>query len=718
MTAPLPIPTNDTARAEEPVQMQVQVAVPLFAISGELSYSVPTELATQAIPGMRVIIPVGKRKFVGVITANNHISSVDGTRLRPIEQILDELPLLSPEQIELCRFVASYYVAPFGEVIKLCLPPGTQALLKTAKIGKKAKLKAASHSHSQHAAQSGLVAEASPATLSPHQNTAISTILTNPPGAYLLEGVTGSGKTQVYLEVARALLAKGLSSLFIVPEIALTEQLLARLQAFLGEPVVLLHSNLTPAARREALFTLATGNARIVLGARSALFAPVKNLGLIVVDEEHEPSFKQEESPRYHARDVAIYRAKLESAIAILGSATPSLESLYNVDCGKLTHLMLPERVSGARTLPKIEVVDLRARKAHRQSQREDRAKSEGSRISILSRPLKEALAACLAAKQQALLFLNKRGYAGIVVCDTCGHMGMCKECSVSLTYYKSKNAMLCHQCGHTERATEKCPECSNDTVALGLGTERIEDEVRALFPDARTGRLDRDAVRDQSELQELLTQTQAGLIDVLIGTQMLAKGHHFPNVTLVGVVLADTALSMPDFRAAERAFHTLVQVAGRAGRGDEPARVIFQTFNPEHPAIGFARTHDTEGFVAYEKAIRAALKKPPFVRSALVRVESTDPRLAKQLAGLVADDLRVHIAHTNVGAQCQVLGPAPAPYEKLRGFTRYHLFISTLGSKLRSQLIAHIQNMDELKKSVRQKRCRLIVDVDPVHML
>ncbi|MCP4502892.1 MAG: primosomal protein N' [Deltaproteobacteria bacterium] len=536
---------------------------------------------------------------------------------------------------------------------------------------------------------------------------------------FLLEGVTGSGKTEVYLTLLERMLEIGKGSLLIVPEIALTPQLVSRVNARVNEEIAVLHSGMSKAERRDALFGLREGRIKVAVGARSALFAPIQNLGLIVVDEEHDSSFKQSESPRYQGRDVALWRARNEGALCILGSATPSLETRHNVQEGKLGHLRLEMRIGGGGELPQIEIIDLKKRKVHRNVRDADKAQTEGDTERVLSAPLQLAIKETLDDKKQAMLFLNRRGYAASFLCGSCGTIAHCPSCSVPLTFHKGKGAALCHQCGHQRRALDTCTECGRDgLLRLGLGTERVEAEIRALFPSARVARLDRDTVSNTKDLERILQDMQRGEIEVLIGTQMIAKGHDFPNVTLVGVVLADVALSTPDFRASERAFALLTQVAGRAGRGEKRGRVLVQTYNPDHPALHFAFRHDVEGFLREELAERELLRYPPFWRAALLRVEGEDGTYVQSCANRVGQLLRNFARDHLPAGSWDVLGPAPAPIEKLKNKMRMQVFIRTGHPRSRAQLLEILQDDEALKSALRKTKCRLILDVDPAHML
>ncbi len=477
--------------------------------------------------------------------------------------------------------------------------------------------------------------------------------------SFLLHGVTGSGKTEVYLRVIAAVRQAGRGALVLVPEIALTPQLAARFRARFGEDVAVLHSGLPPRERLEAWRRLRQGEVGIALGARSAVFAPVRGLGVVVVDEEHDPSFKQEEGVRYHGRDLAIVRAREANAVVILGSATPSLESEHNVQRGRFTRLSLPSRAT-PRPLPEVTLVDLR--------------RHPPGPDGLLSAPLAEALANTLAAGEQSILFLNRRGFSTVVLCRACGEGVRCGSCVVSMTYHLGRARLVCHYCGRTQPVPARCPACQEARLErLGTGTERVESVVRARFPDARIARLDRDTAGSGAarELDGILRRMHAGEIDLLVGTQMVTKGHDFPGVTLVGVLQPDQGTNLPDFRAAERTFQLLEQVAGRAGRGDRPGRVIIQSYKPEHPAIAAAARHDYEGFVREELLSRRETDYPPYSRIVVVRVDAQDEAAARTAAAAAAE-----AARQASGGLVRVAGPADAPLARLRGRSRVQVWL------------------------------------------
>jgi primosomal protein N' (replication factor Y) len=526
---------------------------------------------------------------------------------------------------------------------------------------------------------------------------AISAALGKGYATFLLQGVTGSGKTEVYLRVIAEARAAGRGALVLVPEIALTPQLAGRFRARFGDDVAVLHSGLPPRERLAAWRRLRAGEVGIALGARSAVFAPVRDLGVVVVDEEHDPSFKQEEGVRYHGRDLAVVRAQRAGAIAVLGSATPSLESKRNAQLGRFRQLALPERAT-PRPLPPVEIVDLR--------------RHPPGPDGLLSAPLAEAVAANLAAGQQTILFLNRRGFSTVVLCRSCGHVIRCAQCAVSMTYHRGRDRLICHYCGSQESVPIECPACRLPRLErLGMGTERVEALVRERFPGARVARLDRDTAGSggagradgRGRLDEVLRAMNAGETDILVGTQMVTKGHDFGGVTLVGVLQPDQAMHLPDFRAAERVFQLLEQVAGRAGRGDSAGRVIVQTYNPEHPAVVCVRSHDYEGFVRGELITRAEVGYPPFSRMIVLRLDGPDERRVRADARAVAD-----AAAMAGGSRVRLRGPAEAPIARVRGRARFQVW---LAAAERGPLAEAARAGAAVKLG---PDVRLVVDVDP----
>jgi primosomal protein N' (replication factor Y) len=492
-------------------------------------------------------------------------------------------------------------------------------------------------------------------------------------GAFLLRGVTGSGKTLVYIELLRELVTRrGRGAILLVPEISLTPQTLSRFRSAFGDDVALLHSALSDGERYAAWTALRRGDKRIVIGARSAVFAPVRDLGAIIIDEEHEGSYKQNDpSPRYHAREVAIVRCRRAGAICLLGSATPSLESWANVQAGRWEGLELPERI-GQRPLPQVRVVDLR-------QAREARASESGGQADgplVLSEPLRQAIADRLAAQQQSILLLNRRGYSTFVQCRDCGHVSACRQCNVSLTEHLHPPRLVCHHCNHQEAVPAACSECGSANLShRGVGTEQVERVLGDVFPAARLARMDVDTTSGKWSHHEILGRVARHEVDILLGTQMIAKGLDFPNVTLVGVINADVGLSLPDFRASERTFQLLTQVAGRAGRGPAGGEVIVQTALPGHYAIGFALDHDYPGFAARELEERAGPVYPPNSRLANLIFSGKDERRVQEAAEAARGWLDgLFVARSIQGID--PLGPAPCPIDRVRGRWRWHLLL------------------------------------------
>jgi primosomal protein N' (replication factor Y) (superfamily II helicase) len=515
----------------------------------------------------------------------------------------------------------------------------------------------------------------------------------------LLHGVTGSGKTAVYLAAMQAVLESGRSAILLVPEIGLTPAAAANLYQVFGDEVAILHSALTGDERAEQWHRIRRGDARIVVGTRSAVFAPVCNLALIVVDEEQDASYKQEETPRYHGRDVAVMRGKLSQAAVVLASATPSIESYHNSETRKYQLLELSERVE-RRPLPEVEVVDMKF------EFREGKDEAQ-----LFSRQLVREVSQCLERGEQAMILLNRRGYSAIVLCRSCGETLQCKNCTIALTYHKSGYRMECHYCGYRQAVPKRCPGCDSEYIYfLGAGSEKVEERLHAAFPQARIGRLDRDTVRTRHDFERVLNQFHAGEINLLVGTQMIAKGHDVHGVTLVGVVGADYALGFPDFRAAERTFQLLTQVAGRAGRGEAPGRVILQTFHPEHYAIEFAQCHDYKGFYEKEVRFRRWMHYPPFSALANVLVRSDKLEQTLRWTGQLGRWFE-STRHEGV----RVLGPSVAPIMRLKRDYRYHFIVKAAS---REKLGATLRAMLAFAAEQKISRSNVIVDVDALSLL
>ena len=513
----------------------------------------------------------------------------------------------------------------------------------------------------------------------------------------LLHGVTGSGKTAVYLAAMQSVLAAGRGSILLVPEIGLTPGVAADLHSIFGQEIAILHSSLSDAERAEQWHRIRRGEARIAVGTRSAIFAPVRDLALIIVDEEHDNSYKQEETPRYHGRDVAVVRAKALSATVVLGSATPSLESYQNAARAKYSLIQLPDRVQ-QRPLPEVELVDMR--EEFQQTGKE----------TVLSRRLIEETTASLERGEQAMILLNRRGYSAWVMCRSCGDTIQCRDCAVAMTFHKRQHRLLCHYCGFQQPVPKTCPKCGSEYVQfMGTGSEKLEDMLHTAFPRARIGRMDRDTVRGHDDFERMLSEFQAGDIDLLVGTQMIAKGHDVHGVTLVGVVGADTALGLPDFRAAERTFQLLTQVAGRAGRGELPGKVVLQTHFPDHYAVQFAARHDYHGFAEKELRFRGWMHYPPFDALANIVVRSDKQEEALRYSGLLGRWFE-QVRHEGV----RVMGPAPAPITRLKKDYRFHF---VLKASSRERLNSVLLTMLDTAQQHKIPRTNIIVDVDAMSL-
>jgi len=538
-------------------------------------------------------------------------------------------------------------------------------------------------------------------TLNPHQLEAYQQIEAELRAAkfqtFLLEGVTGSGKTEVYLKAIDACLALGRSALLLVPEIALTPAVAGQFLNRFGDQVAILHSAFHDAERAEQWRRIRTGAATVVVGTRSGVFAPVRNLGLVVIDEEHDQSYKQGETPRYNGRDVAIVRAQEAGAVVVLGSATPSLESRYNAERGKYRRIELPERIE-RRPMPDVEVIDMRQEFL------------ETRKLATFSRRLLETIAERLEHGEQTMLLLNRRGFSSFVACRSCGERIQCVNCAVTLTYHRRDRRMLCHYCNYAQKVPSVCPKCGSEYLHfIGTGSEKVEEELHRDFPEARIARMDRDTVGGKRHFESILQNFREGSFDILVGTQMIAKGHDIPNVTLVGVVSADVGLGLPDFRAAERTFQLLTQAAGRAGRGDLPGIVLIQTINPEHYAVRFASEQNYAGFYAKEIQFRKLMRYPPFsaLANVLVRSEKQEDALAMSAElGRLLDPAPEGV---------KVLGPAEAPVPKLKSEFRYQLLLKAANRKRLNEVLRAVQRFAHDRK---WRSTALVIDVDPLTLL
>jgi primosomal protein N' (replication factor Y) len=714
------MPETDTNAASNALATPyVEVALPL-GLDRTFTYGLPEGLRGRVSPGQRVEVPFGRgnRSAVGWVVRGLEETALES--VKNVTALVDEVPLLGPDLMDLAFWMSRYYVTPLGQVFEAILPAAVkknagfktiQLVVRTDKpesdvgriLSKQRRVLDRLAEQDMPLAPRELARQAGCTTavikrlesmglvrietrevedfardlfidleepraihLTAEQALALQRVKTllasDAFGVLLLEGVTGSGKTEVYLRAIADVVTAGRQAIVLVPEIALTPQTIRRFRERFTH-VAVLHSNLTDVERHRQWRDIAEGRADVVIGARSAVFAPVRDLGLIVIDEEHENSFKQDTSPRYHARDVAIMRANLVGAPVILGSATPSLESYQNVRT--LDHYQearLTQRVGG-RPLPPVHIVDMREEVAERHGHH------------CLSLRLEAAITEAWRRQEQTILFLNRRGFATHLFCVKCGHTARCPDCDVGLTYHAKPGFLQCHYCGRKADPPARCPDCGSPAVNYwGTGTQRVEDEVLRKFPDIRLGRMDADAMRRPGGHESILSAFRDGEIDVLLGTQMVAKGLDFPNVTVVGVINADVALSLPDFRANERTFQLITQVAGRTGRGPKGGEVFVQSFQPEHLAIQLASTHDYTAFAADELATRKARGYPPFGRLARIMVRSQSRQKASEaiqaMAGRLIEPARI--------AGIRLLGPQPCPIAKLSRFWRYHLLLKS----------------------------------------
>ncbi len=667
----------------------VEIALPV-PLAQFFSYrylpSAEDEAAVPVQVGDLVVVPFGRRReviglVVGVADLGPDIREVDGVKLRDVIRILPAEYRVTSDRLGLARWLASYYALPLGEVVPLFHPPapGTRARSGGGKTDQPAYPEVDPQNITLTAAQNRAV------------SAAVKVLKSETFGALLLHGVTGSGKTEVYLNVISEALGSGRGAIYLLPEIALTPQTLARISARFGDRVAAIHSGLSAGQRCRVHEMAARGEIEVVVGPRSALFAPIRNLGVIIVDEEHETSFKQDEKPRYHARHAALVRGRENKAVVILGSATPDLESMVNALEGRFQLLELPDRMGGS--LPSVEVVDMRG----------------GGNLEGFTPALTEAIAETLAEGRQIILYYNRRGFARVLQCTDCGEVVMCPNCDIGVTYHLRPRRLLCHYCDFTRQVPETCPDCGGEEfLPSGGGTEKVELNLQAHFPDAKLLRLDHDTTRRRGSHRRILTSFARGEADILVGTQMVAKGHHFPQVGLVGVLAADDGLGLPDYRAAERSFQLLTQVAGRSGR-TQAGRVIFQTWRPEDPVILAAAAHDYASFLEAEMPLRKALGYPPFKR--LLRLGITGRRLAltEESAHQLADAVRTSLGASGV----EVLGPAPAVFPRLKDRYRFQILIKgTFGKKEKNWLAECLRSFKEEFRGVD-----VVHDVDPVSM-
>ncbi len=705
--------------------------------------------------GSRVEVPLRARCTTGTVMALVTPEAEWAGRLRPLRRLVSEEPVVSPALMELAEWAARYYAVPVEQMIRCIVPepvrqerhdektrkvvvlqnwpdddtlnkinrraPRQAAILRYLHAGQTKRepladlggspalapcraLEKAGYIHIEEEqvyrdpAGSEQFAPTVPLKLNPEQSEALENIIS----AYnsrtsrplLLQGVTGSGKTEVYLQAAQHVLEQGKGVLILVPEISLTPQTMARFKgrfASFDTHVAILHSAMSDGERFDEWHAIHRGKARIAIGPRSAVFAPVQNLGLIIVDEEHDSSYKQENSPRYHGRDLAVLRAHLEQASIVLGSATPSLESLHNVQQGKYRMLRMDRRADGQR-LPLTRVLDMRSEAKDKRN------------LGILSERLRMAIDERLNKGEQVILLLNRRGFARALQCPECGYTADCEHCALPMTYHATENRLVCHICGYRQMVPARCPECHTSNISLeGYGTQKVEAVLRRCFPQARLQRVDADVTTRKNALRDILSDFRAHRTDILLGTQMISKGLDFPGVTLVGVLNADLGLNIPDPRAAERTFQLLTQVAGRAGRGDLDGEVIIQTYNPQAAAIQFARRHDTDGFAETELELRQQMNFPPFCHMAVITARSEQD----ELAALAMDTLHKRLLAA-LPPQAQISDPLPAPLAKAYGQFRYQCTLKSPSARILSDVCSR-----EISKLNCSESVTLSLDID-----
>jgi len=657
------------AKAADVARAYVRMAFPLPL--GE-TYWYRNNSEKPARTGGRAEAPFGNRSLVGFVVETAGTCPIDPALVKTIKRAIDTEAIFSAATVNLAEWVATMYFCAVGEALGAMLPTGRREIAQISaeiedfQIGDKA------------------------LPLTAEQTIALEGILKSQTGTTYLYGPTGTGKTEVFLQAAERTLAAGRSVIYLVPEIALTGQVIRSARQRFGDTCAVIHSRLTPSQKLSEWRRILGGEARMVIGARSAIFAPAENLGLIVIDEEHEGSYKAGNTPRYHARQVAMYRAGKEKALLILGSATPSVEAWHSCETGALKRQTLSQRPGGG-TFPRIEVEDMRAE------------------AGTISAPLVQALRETKAEGRQSILFLNRRGFSHFFACNTCGAELTCKHCSVSLTYHKEQNQLICHYCGYRTAPPKVCPECNSlDIGWRGFGTERIEEELREMFPDWTISRLDADTVSKKGSLESTLEEFRKGKIDILLGTQMVAKGLNFPGVKTVGVVLADAGLNLPDFRAAERVFSLIVQVAGRAGRYDADGRVFIQTFRPENPVIRLASALDMGAFYSGELLLRQAQGFPPFARIGRLVIRSRDRDRCIATARELARK-----GQAVISADIELLGPAECALGMIASSYRWQIL-------LRAPTLAALHGaMGKLLFDFKAaSSIHLEVDIDPVQLL
>jgi primosomal protein N' (replication factor Y) len=728
-----------------------------IALNREFDYLIPDHLCDMIDIGFRVTVPFGKRYIAGYVVGLSDTSEC--VQLKEIQRCIGSQPVMNPSMLRLAQWISHYYISPLESCVQSVLPSPIRKknnqfkeqyfvelthkdhkkidkdiykkaprqakildllhssgslfmtdLIKTAEaspqsiraLERKGLVSITSKQVHRNPLRDVKIIKTHPLSLMPQQQAALDAIKASmdekKPRALLIHGVTGSGKTEVYMQSIEYARRKGQGAIILVPEISLTPQTVDRFRSRFGDEVAVLHSHLADGERHDEWHRIRRGEAVIAIGPRSAVFAPISNLGLLVVDEEHENSYKQEESPRYHARDVAIMRGTFEHCTVVLGTATPSLAAYYNTQKGKFGLIKMNHRVDH-RSMPLVKIVDMRI-----EAQRE-------GKVYVLSRELTEAIQARLDRTEQVILFLNRRGYSSSLICPMCGFVAECDACSISMTYHKKGNVLRCHICGHLQHVPEKCPnpKCQDPGFRyVGVGTQKVEDVIQKVFPKAVIKRMDTDTTVGKNAHARVLGDFRVGKIDILLGTQMIAKGLDFPNVTLVGVISADVALHMPDFRAGERTFQLLTQVAGRAGRGDIPGEVIIQTYTPFHPSIQAARRLDYDAFYDQEIEFRRELNYPPFSRLVCVTFRGMNEAKVEETAKFFLEHIQPLLQdHVTIS------DPVPAPIARIKGSFRYQIMIRSAKIKSLNKALHHVSESFKAPKDVKYS-----IDIDAVNIL
>ncbi|MEQ1604639.1 MAG: primosomal protein N' [Pyrinomonadaceae bacterium] len=770
--------TPETTISAVPTYVEAALPVPLRRV---FTYRIPEQMRASIKLGARLLLPFGRRSVTGY-AVGLHAElppdvEIDESKIKDVIELTDEVPLITPEILKLTQWTADYYASFWGEMLKASLPAGINSEKVRPKRRKAVRLVwSPGFSRQEEPPEGGTpnkpltgqqqkivdlltanggemlftdVLEQADSNASPlntlakrgvveiyvqdvmrdplagaalplkddfeltaEQQTALDSITTaltdgDKFKSFLLHGVTGSGKTEVYIRAMRFALDAGRSAMMLVPEIALTPVFSRRLRTVFGSEVAILHSNLSVGERYDEWRRIRRGDARIAIGTRSAVFAPLENIGLVIVDEEHDPSYRQHESPFYNARDVAVMRAHLAGAVVVLGSATPAMESFFNAQTGKYTYLSLPERIGG-RGLATAELIDMRL------------VFKRAGRDVPLSFELLSEIEKTRKRGEQVIILLNRRGFSQFVLCRTCGETLKCPNCDITLTFHRGDNKLLCHYCNHREKSPKVCPHCQSEYLYfVGEGTENIADQLTAKFPEMRIARVDRDTMAHKGEMEDVLLKFAAGGLDMLVGTQMIAKGHDFPNVTLVGVISVDIGLGLPDLRSAERTFQLITQVAGRAGRGKKAGKVMIQTYYPDHYALRFAKEQDYLGFYNEEIKFRKRLAYPPFFVLASILIKHRDHAYASKMANILRRSLDRSVPPAVAGGasdrQVRILGPAPASLSRLKNEFRLQIILKGVSRRsLREILDIGLADAERQGCDLRTVN----VEIDPVNLM